>query len=329
MSKIYLTERQKGFVSSRAVTLKIYEALNWVEDAAINIIHKLEQEEKIAVYFRADYPKNFSKQTTFIGEARRTLLFRMRLMIQRLQAFKDNAKEFQEWRFAGLKGTMDILIFHLEKAYSKEAVEKLSVWWGTFKRLWDAVGGVDTTEELDAILTMLLNSLDSAFSQVRDHIEEKEKSDKENDGQERAAENRHKEVMGALGEIKDSIDINDKTNKKALKITEKVLVQKKLDEEAEEDEYSRYAHLSDFSEMKRYEIKKAIDFSHAGFSIQRDVRGKDVKSLKKLAAAVWNDNKDEFERFAKLDGYSSLASFSTALYNLAKKYPAADHFAWE
>lgn len=333
MAKITLNEKQSAFTSSRSATLRIYEALNWVEDAALNIIKKLEEGEYVAVYFRASYPKNFPNQMTFIGDPRRTILYRTRLMIQRLQKFEGSLTEFQEWRFAGLKGTMEILLSSLKENYAgneeNDSIVRLAEWWKDFARIWKIVGGIYTEEELSATLTRLLNSVDDVFLHACEQIAEKEKSVEEVTEEENIAASRHEEVMDKLTDIKETVENNDKTNKKAIKITEKVLIQKKLNDGEEEDEYSKYAHLEDFPESKRYELKKAIDFSHGGYSVERDVKGKNARSLKKLAAAVWLENKEEFENLAKLAGYKTVESFSTALYGLAKKYPSAAHFVWE
>ena len=52
---------------------------------------------------------------------------------------------------------------------------------------------------------------------------------------------------------------------------------------------------------------------------------------RELADRCWRANREKFEELAKLKlepGYKNVATFKSALYDLARRYPAADHFVW-
>jgi len=100
--------------------------------------------------------------------------------------------------------------------------------------------------------------------------------------------------------------------------------------DASEDIYGRYVGLDGCNESQRTELKAAIDMSHRDYPLMLKPR-RGENSLSKLAERCWRANSERFEGLAKLKaepGYKNVATFKSALYDLARRYPAADHFVW-
>lgn len=326
MKSIVLNEKQLRFVRSRRVTLTFYQSLNWVEDAAANLINSMERGENISVYFKYRYPQSFKLTKTRTGDERRTLLFRIQDMIMCLLKYKTTPDEYQDWRFAGMAGMMKVLICSLEKILGKGPVAEFKTWFDELSLLWSLTGGLNDAETIERELLTAHNTITDIFVRLRAHLEALEIGKTK----EEVEKDRHNEIKNKLDDIKESVVSSDKANTKLVKTAEKVLIQKKLSEE-EENGFSKYEGLEEFNESQRYELKKAIDFCYASYPIERGSRKKDAHTISKLAAAVWLDNADEFLGLAKLStapGYPNAKALASSLHRLAKKYPSAAHFSW-
>ena len=88
------------------------------------------------------------------------------------------------------------------------------------------------------------------------------------------------------------------------------------------------AGLDRFNASQRREIEIAIRTSHNGYTLTKG----GAHNISSLAEKCYRDNAETFEALAKLPsepGFKDAKSYKTALYKLAKRYPAADHFVWK
>ncbi len=307
------------FVSSRWCSIEFFLSLNWAEDAALNIIDKLQKGEKIADYF---LPRYAVGEKTITGDNRRTLQYRLRYMLEKFLDKKSSITDFQQWRFSGLEGALDILVFALDKFGGEDFSLPLKTWTRDLQDIWHVVSQDTTPEELDRAVHRLLNTLEDVFAIMHKKINALENASEE-----------PPKLEDKIERLAEKVDESAKVQRQQNKLIVGTLAAAKI-EEAEENEYSRYAGLDKFRPVRRLQLKKAIDYSHDNdFRVTKDARGNNHgNTLSKLAAVVWLENKDEFERLAKIEGesgYKNAESLGTALYNLAKKYPSADHFVWE
>lgn len=315
------TKREMDYTSSRRTTLYVYQAVNWVEDAVLNLMDEMEKGEKVAIYFRARYPKDFSRLQNLLGDERRTLSKRIKYMLAKFDLL--DIKEFPEWRYSGLQGSLDVFTEVFTRVYGKGNAAELVEFVAALKEIWHVTGKVETNEQLKERINFLTAKVDGVFSRLYDVVYAAEK---EGDAEEKPS------IGEQLAALKISIDEHAKKTDKAVKVAEKALVKSALEEGKAESEYSRYAGLEKLGKTKRYELKKAIDYSYAGYSIGESSSEAQVHTLSSLAAAVWAENAEEFARLAKLEnepGYADMNAYRSAIYRLEKKYPASAHFVWE
>lgn len=323
MSNILRTKREIDYTTSRRITLYVYQAVNWVEDAVLNLMDEMEKGEKVAVYFRARYPKDFSRLMNLENEERRTLLKRIKYMLDKF--FGLDIREFPEWRYSGLQGTLDVFTGVITRVYGAENAKDIIEWVGMLKEIWHVSGAVETTEQLKERISRLKSKVDGIFSRLYDVVYAAENNEDE-------AKAKEPTIAEKLDALKSSLDANTKKTDKAVKALEKVTIEKNLEEGKDGSEYSRTAGLENLTSTKRYQIMKAIQYSYAGYKIEKDTKNPEAQTLSKLAAAVWAENLEEFRRLSKLEndpGYRDMVAFRTALYRLVKKYPLAAHFVWE
>lgn len=314
MQDFKFPDRVQQHLDSREITRAFTQPLDWVEDSAFKLIKRLKKGEKIADYLRVSYPENFKIKTTRTGGKRYPLLFRLMFLIDELLKYKDKPSAFQSWRFSAYQESIEILIYMLAQVYGEKVAAEFEAWLSEFSKLWKTTKGYDESEVIARKLESLKADLSTAFTNLHDRV-----AAKENAAEPEKASETKPEVMEKLESIEKSV----KNNGKMIAETYVVVEAGKL-----EADYSKYAGLSKISEVKRRQIIKAIIYSHNGYEVEKDARGKDANTLRSLASAVWKDNKDEFEKLATLGGYKNEEAFGSALYRLADKYPEADHFVW-
>lgn len=314
MLEFKFPDRVQQHLDSREITRAFTQPLDWVEDSAFRLIKRLKKGEKIADYLRVSYPEDFKIKTTRTGGKRYPLLFRLIFLIDELLKYKERPSAFQSWRFSAYQESIEILIYMLSQVYGEEATKELELWLFEFGKLWKTTKGYDESEVIERKLETLKADLSTIFTNLHDRVSALENPKEPGNKAETSPE-----VMEKLESIEKSV----KNNGKMIAQTYVVVEAGKL-----EADYSRFAGLDNISEVKRRQIIKAIHYSHNGYEVEKDARGKDANTLRSLAGAVWKENKDEFEKLATLGGYKNEEAFGSALYRLADKYPEADHFVW-
>lgn len=282
---------------------------------------------KVSDYFRYSYPPEFpiDERRTRLKDERRTLLSRFRYMLRALAAVSKHYEYFEQWKFSGIEFAIKQLEDIIRQVIGGAAYERFHAFYMRFRGVWEAVNpSLDCEESIRMELLDLVDEAYAVFEDLADAMRRIEAKDDE-----------ASEIAEATETIRECVDEQRKATrvaKRALVVAEKVAGLAAHREPSEDDVYGRMAGLERYNEAKRYEIVAAIKMSHRDYPVVRSSSSHSDPTIGKLAERCWRANRERFEDLAKLKlepGYKNMATFKSALYDLARRHPAADHFVWK
>ena len=325
---ISLTCKAAHVMDSRRLTLYIQGWLGWVEDAIHVVIDQLLfGDGRVSDFFRYAYPEDFPAEDrcTRIKDERRTLLFRIRHMLRALAGVAKHYEYFEQWKFTGIEFAMDQLENIIQQVIGGYAYERFRAFYRRFHAIWAAVNpALDNEDSIRAELLDLVDESCAVFEALADAMRQIEAKE--------GAASEIAEATVAIRECAEGQREATRVAKRALVVAEKVAGLAAQREPGEDDIYGRMAGLERYNEAKRCEIAAAIKMSHRDYPVVKGASSHTAPTLGKLAERCWRANRERFEELAKLKlepGYKNVATFKSALYDLARRYPAADHFVWQ
>ena len=326
--RVSLTCKAAHVMDSRRLTLYIQGWLGWVEDAIHVVIDQfLFGDGKVSDYLGYEFPPEFpqDERITRIKDERRTLLFRIRHMFRALAGVAKHYEYFEQWKFTGIEFAMKQLEDIIRQVIGGTAYERFHAFFMRFRGVWAAVNPSLDCEE--SIRTELLDLVDEAYAVFGTLAHAMRQIEAKSDAPSEIAE-----ATATIRECADEQREATRVAKRALVVAEKVAGLATQREPSEDDVYGRMAGLERYNEAKRYEIAAAIKMSHRDYPVVRSSSSHSDPTIGKLAERCWRANRERFEELAKLKlepGYKNVATFKSALYDLARRYPAADHFVWK
>lgn len=307
-------------IQSRELTLYIQQRLNWVEDGIITFIKQaLSDEGRLSDYLRLTYPENLpvERRRNDTGGERKPLKFRFRYMLRSLEVVSRHYKDFVQWQFTGLEFMMEAFMEVVRQALGAEAGAKVAHFYTHFRGIWKAVNPLLWNEaDVSAELKKLVDEVDELFEALLARSLEAE-----------GMQSGLRRMEAAADALEKSAD----ANRKASRIIAKVagLSAARV---AEAEDTSRSAGLERYNDAQKREIEIAIETSHSRYAIERSPAGRSGCTISGLAELCWRENAKDFAALAALPrapGFTDVKSYKTALYRLARNYPAADHFRWK
>ena len=329
--QISMTHKQASMMDSRRFTLELMERANWVEDGFHIVMGQmLFSDDSLLPYLSLSYPKEFmgvNERHTETADERKTLLYRLRLMLRALKTVKDRYEMFEQWRFSGLEFAMQSFGSMVKQAFGQVAYETDDGFYRRMRSLWKAVTPeLDSPDDVGRELEALINQADIVFETLRRYCRIRE--------DEIAQQNRTRSNLeiaaDALCASASDMRETNRLGRKALKIVEHLAGSAAPRISKEDDLTSREAGLFKLNPSRQREIKAASELSHKEFPVSRNAKAGE-HSLFQLAKLTWTRHREDFESLASLEsapGYANPQAFACALYRFAKNYPEAAHFRW-
>ena len=320
---IRLSDKAAKVLRLRRRTLYTMGRLNWVEDGIFVVIEQIMcGSDKLSNYFHIRYPKTMpeSRRRNDTEDERKTLKYRFRYLFRCLDIKAEYYEELEQWKFSGLEFALQAFVDIIGQALGADVGRRLNEFYLHFRSIWVAVNpDITCVADFRREVRKLVDEVDEVFELMLAaslRLEARE-----------AGVSRAEESMARAAKALESAAREQRQTNRIVARVAGVAASRR---EVADDGYGRYAGLEAFNEAQRTELKAAIDMSHRDYPLVKNPKRQEP-SLSKLAARCWKANHERFEALSKLKvepGYKNACTFKTALYGLAKKYPAADHFVW-
>ena len=177
---VRFTSKDIDIIDSRKFHTQITSAISWVEDGAIMVIdHIARSSENIADLFLSEYPEDLPvrERITETKEKRKTLLYRFRFLLHRLEWFRGDYEKFEQWRFAGLELILDILESTIRQAFGDIAYRAFSSFYARLKRFWKTgCYDLDSPEAIGKEACLLREEIQSVFEILHRECEKRERA---------------------------------------------------------------------------------------------------------------------------------------------------------